>query len=145
MNLIQEYIYGGKQIMKKVKALISIALIVAMFCSIGTAVANHAEGAVAGYHVDCDNYISANKKNCGASTAAANNVVDVTVSLSYYWMDPMTGERFSNGGGNGGSGGAGVGGPTLTGTKIYYKVVSDHYASYQDQSYTCPGLTTIIQ
>ena len=131
--------------MKKTKVLVTIALVLALLCSIGAAVANHAEGAVAGYHVDCDNYISANKKSCGASTTAANNVVAVSVSASYYWMDPLTGARFCNGGGNGGQGGAGVEGPILTGTYIYYKVVSDHYAAYQNQSYTCTGLTEIIQ
>lgn len=132
--------------MKKAKTLITIAFVLAMICSIGAAVANytgHEESAVAGYPVSFDNYITSDKKNCGASTSAGNSVVWASVSVSYYWYDPIGDHMYSNGRGNGSQGGAGAGGPELTGALNYYKIISDHVATYQNMGCYCNDLTTI--
>jgi hypothetical protein len=133
--------------MKKTKVLVTIALVLALLCSIGAAVADytgHAEGGVAGYDVYCNNYITADRKNCGAGTSAGNNLIAVSVSITYYYHNTQTGEDFVNGRGNGGFGGTGIGGPAL-GTYLHYdKIVSTHTASYENQQYNCSNLTTTV-
>ena len=106
-----------------------------MLCSVGVALADYESTlhtTYAGYSVDLRNYISNDRKSCGASTTSGNSNYAVSVSLTYYYSDAELGKVVINGYGNGGTGSTGVNGPNLGLYKYYIKVDSHHVV-------TCPG------
>lgn len=137
--------------MKKTR-IICLAFIVTLFCTVSIAVAadyvNQYTSPMSGYTVIIENRISENQKNASAKTWASVPNVGTSVTATFYWFDT----EYDNGDGTygkffqqtrtfGNYGSATVYADTLNGAhKYYFKVISNHYASYNNETYIRNGL-----
>ncbi|MBR5676879.1 MAG: hypothetical protein IKX20_01925 [Paludibacteraceae bacterium] len=142
--------------MKKTR-IISLAFVLVMICVVSVALAadyvTPSTMPLGAYTVTIENRISENQKNASAKTWAPNPNVGTSVTATFYWFDT----EYDNGDGTygrffqqtktfGNYGSATVVADTLTGVhKYYYKVISNHYASYGGESVSHNGLKTELR
>lgn len=143
--------------MKRIRS-ISLALLVVLICSINVVFADDyvTQRTVPlgdDYSVIVENRISANQKNASAKTWASGPNVGTSVTATFYWFDTeyvnddgTHGRFFQQTRTYGNYGSAGVYADTLNGAhKYYYKVISNHSASYGNERFSLNGLKTELR
>jgi hypothetical protein len=136
--------------MKHKRVVLSLAIVVMMFASLTgspvMAYGNSDSGALGDLSIEVSNYISQNRKTASAQTWTSNPSSSTSVSATLYWedYDNLSFGSFYETRGNYGS--SSVGRSFFSDDdagKCFYQVVSNHYVSYNEATYSRPNLTTV--
>jgi len=88
--------------------------------------------------------ITSNKKNASAKTSGGTSTYD-TVDASYYWLDMINDQVGHSSDNKSASIEIQSTAPSLSGTyKIYYKIISNHYGSYNGSNGSSTDVITLI-